>query len=81
LKTEKIAKMKTDIKLFKLDTLSNGTIRLQSQLYLNRLTADFILKDGLLYCYGWGNSGFNFYKYDGDYEIVNRKDEMFKQVL
>lgn len=71
------------IKLFKKDTMDNGTVRLQSQLsfYFDKDSVDFILEDGILKCWGNGNNGFNFYKTDLPYEIVENKSDMVTQCL
>jgi hypothetical protein len=70
------------IKLLKLDELSDGTIRLQSQLMVGRDTADFILKDGVLKCWGASEFGnFNFHEYTEPYEIVETKQYILRQEL
>jgi hypothetical protein len=73
--------MKSKIKLLKVDEMENGTIRLQSQLYINRDTVDFIIEGGVLKCYGNGNKGFDFYEYKEPYEIVESKKDMAYQPL
>lgn len=50
--------------------LEDGTIRLQSQLYVGRITADFVLKDGKLYNWGAGPKGFDFYETIIKYKII-----------
>ena len=71
----------TPIKLLKIGTLDDGTIRLQSQLYLGKDTADFIMSDETLKCWGNGNIGFDFYEYKKPYIIVNNINEMKRQKL
>lgn len=70
------------IKLLKAGTLSDGTQRFQSQLYVGKDTADFVMKtDGIMKYYSNGENGFNFYLYNKPYEIVSSKNDMFRQVL
>jgi hypothetical protein len=69
------------IKLLKVSELEDGTIRLQSQLYVGRDSADFIIEEGILKCYGYGERGFNFYEYKEPYEIVESKKDMIFQPL
>ncbi len=76
--------MKKDvpIKLFKLDEMEDGTVRLQTQLSAGRNNvADFILKDGVLSCWGNGAKGFNFYPYTKPYQVVTDIKEMQYQQL
>ena len=69
------------IKLLKIDTLSDGTQRFQSQLYVGRTVADFIMKpDGVMMCYGELH-GFGFYEYKEPYEIVSDISDMATQIL
>ena len=72
--------MKT-IKLFKCGELSDGTVRLQSQLLVGSDSADFILENGKLKHYNRGINGFNFYETDIPYVIVEDKKEMIRQEL
>lgn len=59
------------INLQKLDTLSDGTRRFQSQLRVGRDTADFIMgNDNIMKCYGYGKNGFDFYEYKKSYKII-----------
>ena len=72
----------SNIKLLKAGILSDGTQRFQSQLYVGKDTADFIMEtDGIMKCYGNGEKGFNFYPYDKPYQIVSNKSDMVRQVL
>ena len=72
----------TAIKLFKVDEMENGDIRLQSQLYVGKGTVDFILRtDDVLENYGYGERGFGFYKTDIPYEIFLDKKDMKYQKL
>jgi hypothetical protein len=70
------------IKLLKIDELSNGTQRFQSQLYLGKTTADFVMRtDGIMRCYGNGKQGFDYYEYKEPYIIVPSKNDMIRQQL
>lgn len=69
------------IKLLKIDELEDGTIRLQSQLWVGKNVANFIIKDGILKEYRYGDKGDNFYETQIPYEIVNSKSEMRYQPL
>ncbi len=69
-------------KLMKIDELSNGTQRFQSQLYVGKDTADFAIEpDGIMRCYGNNKNGFDYYEYKEPYEIVSNKSDMFSQAL
>jgi hypothetical protein len=70
------------IKLMKVDELSNGTQRFQSQLYVGKDTADFVMRnDGIMRCYGNGKNSFDYYEYKEPYEIVSSKNDMVRQAL
>jgi hypothetical protein len=69
------------IKLFKKDVCEDGTIRLQSQLYVGGMTADFTLKDGVLKHWSHGKGGLGFHETDTPFEIVDNKKEMARQAL
>lgn len=70
------------IKLMKVDKLSNGMQRFQSQLYVGKDTADFVMRtDGIMRFYGNGKKGFDYYEYKKPYEIVSSKNDMVKQAL
>jgi len=70
------------IKLLPIETMKDGTIRLQSQLYVGRNVADFVLKDGVLKHWGCGEGGaVGFHPTDIPYEIVKDKSEMKVQEL
>jgi hypothetical protein len=60
------------IKLVKVGELPDGTQRFQSQLYIGRQTADFIIDvDNKMKYYGRGINGFDFYPYNEPYQIVS----------
>lgn len=65
------------LKLFKLNEMEDGTIRLQSQMSVGKTTADFVLKDGILYV--WTGNSFDIS--DIDYVIVTDIEEMRTQQL
>ena len=70
------------IKLIKVNELSNGTQRFQSQLYIGKDTADFVMRtDGIMRCYGNGKNGFDYYEYKEPYQIVSSTDDMRMQAL
>lgn len=71
------------IKLYKIDTMSNGTERFQSQLYIGKDTVDFIRNntDGIMRNYRYGINGFDFYQYQEPFEIVTTLNEMSIQPL
>lgn len=75
------------IKLLDIGTIDSigenkvNVIRLQSQLMVGSDTADFILEDGVLKVYSYGDKGFNFYPYDLPYKIVTDKKEMLYQAI
>lgn len=69
------------IKLLKIGELENGTIRLQSQLLVGQNVANFILEDGILKVWRYGNEGTEFYETEIPYEIVHNKLEMRCQPL
>lgn len=68
------------IKLFKTDDIG-GVIRLQSQLAVGTKVADFIIRDGILYHWGFGINGTNWYPYNEPYQIVTDIKEMKYQEL
>lgn len=55
--------------------------RFQSQLQVGTDSADFILEEGKIKNYGYGEKGFNFYDYNEPYEIVKSKKDMQTQIL
>jgi hypothetical protein len=69
------------IKLFKAGELEDGTLRLQSQLMVGKDSADFIMKDEVVKCWGNGERGFDFYDYKEPYEIIENKKDMLTQEL
>lgn len=73
----------TPIKLIAIETLSDETIRLQSQLPFisGNNVADFILKNGALKEYRNGDLGFCFYETDIPYILVTDPKEMTTQKL
>lgn len=76
-------KQQSKIKLFKLGTMEDGTVRLQSQLpfWAGNNVADFIFQDGKLKHFKRGKSGYDFYETDIPYQIVTKKSEMNSQIL
>jgi hypothetical protein len=79
--------MENMIKLLNLGTttlrgkVSSSLIRLQSQLYVGKDTADFILENGVLKLWGNGKNGIGFYETSIPYKIVENINEMYKQKL
>ena len=72
----------SEIKLLKIDELSDGTQRFQSQLLVGTKTADFIMRsDGIMRCYGYGNKGFDYYEYSKAYQVFLNKSDMFMQPI
>ncbi len=69
------------LKLLKLSVLKDGVIRLQSQLYVGKNVADYILENGILKVWKNGESGFGFYETDTPYEITESVKEMTSQQL
>lgn len=69
------------IKLYKLDEMEDGTIRLQSQLYIGKDTADFIMENGVVKFYNKGKNGFGYYEYKEPYIIVDDISIMNRQSL
>jgi len=72
----------TKIKLLEVEVLKDGTKRLQSQLWVGRDAADFIIDpDGIIKVLTYGAKGENFYPFNGEYEIVASKIDMVSQGL
>lgn len=70
-------KQTSKIKLLKAGVLDDGTQRFQSQLYVGKGTADFIMgNDGVMKFYDNGDKGFDFYPYKQPYEIVSNKSDI-----
>jgi hypothetical protein len=70
------------IKLYKIGELDDGTERFCTQLQLGMGVASFIRgKDKEMKYYNHGKNGFDFYKYDKPYEIVENISEMRIQSL
>lgn len=69
------------IKLLKIDELAGGVHRFQSQILVGKDSADFIMEDGVMKCWSYGDKGFNFYEYKEQYEIVESKKDMTVQEL
>lgn len=65
------------VKLFEVESLED-TRRFQSQLFVGRAVADFILKDSTMYV--WGGRG-EWVPYTKEYKIVKSKKEMKTQKL
>lgn len=59
----------------------DGIIRLQSQLSIGKRSVDFILEDGVLKVWRMGDKGFNFYKTNIPYEIVENEANLKIQIL
>jgi len=74
--------MGAPIKLYNIGKIDNGVTRLQSQLFLGRDKADFIMeKDGTVKELRYNNGSLGFHKFKGEYEIVNNIKEMMSQEL
>lgn len=74
--------MTKKLKLLEVDTIQDGTIRLQSQLMVGKDSADFILQNNVLKCWGFMPLyGFGFYPSSQPYEIVKTREEMKTQQL
>lgn len=69
--------MASKIKLFKLNEMECGTIRLQSQLSYGRDTADFILEENKLKVW----NGRDFVETNTEYQIITNGIEMLTQTL
>ena len=70
------------IKLLKVNTLDDGTIRLQSQLMVGKDAVDFIMQDGILKCWGYGKNGdAGFHEFTDPFEIVTDRKEMKYQKM
>lgn len=71
-------------KLFKINTLEDGTERFQTQLellYRNDSVSFIRGTDGIMKVWGNGERGFSFYEYHGEYEIVETLADMKTQKL
>jgi hypothetical protein len=76
------AKMPTATKLLEIDPTKEGTRRFQSQLQVGSDSADFIMNtDNVMRCWGYGEKGFGFYPFSGEYVIVSNIVEMRVQPL
>lgn len=74
--------MTNAIKLYPAGLNQFGDQRLQSQLMVGKMAADFILiKDGPMQCWGHGNKGLDFYEFTDPYEIVTDIKSMNTQTL
>lgn len=73
--------VESKIKLYYAGTLQDGTIRLQSQLYVGKDSADFIIKNGSLHVWDCSNGGFGFHETNIPHEIIYFKKEMQTQIL
>ena len=75
-------KSETSIKLYVAYKKDNGTIGLQSQLYVGKDTVDFILEDNVLKNWCWKPMlGYGFHETDIPYEIINNVNDMKTQML
>jgi len=72
--------MSNKIKLLEIDNFEM-TRRFQSQLYLGRNVADFIMENNIMKYWTSGNFGLDFYPYLKEYEIVSTGSDMRMQVL
>lgn len=69
-------------KLWKVNTMEDGTERFQTQLELGRDTVSFIRGlDGVMMCWGYGENGTSFYPYTKTYEIVSKIEDMKYQPI
>ena len=65
---------KHKLRLFKVDTMNNGTIRLQKQLFIGTHEASHILKNGILY--EWNINTQNWSPCNFSFEIVYSKEKL-----
>ena len=73
--------MSEKIKLFEIVNYES-TRRFQSQMYIGRIAADFIIeKNNIMKYWRDGNVGLDFYTYLKEYEIVTNILDMRVQVL
>ena len=73
--------MSETIKLYKIGEI-NGTQRFQSQLWLWRDAADFIMRSDLIMrTLRYGSIGLDYYEFNQPYEIVSNISEMSLQKL
>ena len=74
---------KPALKLLNISTQPDGTIRLQSQLYVGRDIADYIIRpNGDLCQWDLGENSFGFYpRNDIEYVIVNDRKDMIEQAI
>lgn len=69
-------------KLWKVNTMEDGTERFQTQLELGSDTVSFIrTPNGEMKSYRYGDDGPSFYPYNKDYEVVKNIEEMNTQPL
>lgn len=69
-------------KLWKVNTMEDGTERFQTQLELGRDTVSFIRGiDGVMKVWRHGENGFSFYPTDKTYEIIDKIEDMKYQPL
>jgi len=74
--------MEKGIKLLYVGKMDTGTIRLQSQLFIGRDCADFILKNKKLRVWGYNkHGGLGFHETKIPYEIVYKKEDMISQII
>lgn len=70
------------IKLYKCSEDKVGLKRFQSQLYLGKLSCDFIMEnDNIMKCLGNGKNGIDFYEYNQPYIIVDNIQDMKTQII
>jgi hypothetical protein len=66
------------LKLLNISKKKDEVVRLQSQIpaFFNMDTADFILENGQLKAWQYGDNGYDFYPINVDYEIVGSEQEL-----
>lgn len=69
------------IKLFEIEPTHSNIRRFQTQLSVGKDYASFIIEDGVLKSYGYGDKGHGFYPYNKPYEIVKDIKDMAYQQL
>jgi len=72
--------MSNPTKLLEIKSIGK-TRRFQSQLYIGRSIADFVMEENIMKVYRQGKKGFDFYPYHGNYIIVKDIKEMKYQKL
>jgi len=69
------------IKLLQIGKSEDGIIRLQSQLAISHNVADFILENGVLKTWRYGDKGVGFYECSHPFAIVESIKDMALQPL